>query len=308
MLSGEQLLEQAAKDGAMPSEGWPRALGVVLSRLEHIVKDEFPTPTLPPSTSAERERSATPSKPPPTEGAAAGTVPSSQETTSADKENAPPPSSSGITATTKDDKINNNPSPGPSTRALSTDPVASTDAPTTTEDPVTASSLPPELHSLYTSITSVLRKQFATDPPHTIQRLAELVLCPRAHYRFLPPYLRALDRVVSVSSATSIFPLPQAVLPASTGILNGITPTTSTTASSTSSSERGLGSDESLGGALLTPIPWLQNNNSREQRSASANGNNSELVSESTEMVDGPNGTGRIETVDVGVDTDYNCG
>lgn len=115
---------------------------------------------------------------------------------------------------------------------------------------------------------------------------------PRAHYRFLPPFLRALDRVVSVSSSTGVFPLPQAVVPASTGILNGITPTTSTTASATNA---GLGSDESLGGALLTPIPWLQ---SREARAGSANGN-SELVSESTEMVDGPNGAGRIETVSV---------
>lgn len=50
-----------------------------------------------------------------------------------------------------------------------------------------------------------------------------------------------------------------------------------------------LGSDESLGGALLTPIPWLH---SRGQN---------ELISESTEMVDGPNGAGRIETVTVGM-------
>lgn len=49
-----------------------------------------------------------------------------------------------------------------------------------------------------------------------------------------------------------------------------------------------LGSDESLGGALLTPIPWLQNR-----------GSASELISESTEIVEGPNGAGRIETVTV---------
>lgn len=49
-----------------------------------------------------------------------------------------------------------------------------------------------------------------------------------------------------------------------------------------------LGSDESLGGALLTPIPWLQ-----------GRGSQSELISESTEMVEGPNGAGRIETVSV---------
>jgi hypothetical protein len=50
-----------------------------------------------------------------------------------------------------------------------------------------------------------------------------------------------------------------------------------------------LGSDEALGGALLTPIPWLQNRGQNE------------LISESTEMVDGPNGAGRIETVTVGM-------
>lgn len=113
-----------------------------------------------------------------------------------------------------------------------------------------------------------------------MQRLAELVLEPKKRYRYLSPYLRALDRVISVSSPLNLFPLPLAVLPTTGGLLNG---TTSTTTAPT------LGSDESLGGALLTPIPWLQNRGQNE------------LVSESTEMVDGPNGTGRIETVTVGM-------
>lgn len=113
-----------------------------------------------------------------------------------------------------------------------------------------------------------------------MQRLAELVLEPKKRYKYLPPYLRALDRVISVSSPLNLFPLPLAVLPTSGGMLNG---TTSTTTAPT------LGSDESLGGALLTPIPWLQNRGQNE------------LVSESTEMVDGPNGAGRIETVTVGM-------
>lgn len=96
----------------------------------------------------------------------------------------------------------------------------------------------------------------------------------------MPSYLRALDRVVSVSSPLTVFPLPQAVLPTAGGLLNGTTSTPQTTA---------LGSDESLGGALLTPIPWLQNRGQNE------------LISESTEIVDGPNGAGRIETVTVGM-------
>lgn len=87
--------------------------------------------------------------------------------------------------------------------------------------------------------------------------------------------------MVSVSSPNTIFPLPQAVLPTATGLLNGAT--------STTSSQPLLGSDEALGGALLTPIPWLQNRGQNE------------LISESTEMVDGPNGAGRIETVTVGM-------
>ncbi|KAH9863611.1 hypothetical protein J1614_009543 [Plenodomus biglobosus] len=147
--------------------------------------------------------------------------------------------------------------------------------------PADAQSLPHDMTAFYSSIRTALSTNFAHHPPHTIQRLAELVLEPKRRYRHLPPYLRALDRVVSVSSPLNTFPLPQAVLPTAGGLLNGTTPMT--TASAT------LGSDESLGGALLTPIPWLQN---RGQ---------SELISESTEMVDGPNGAGRIETVTVGM-------
>lgn len=85
-----------------------------------------------------------------------------------------------------------------------------------------------------------------------------------------------------MSSPLSIFPLPQAVLPNTGGLLNGTTSVPNSQAAT-------LGSDESLGGALLTPIPWLH---SRGQN---------ELISESTEMVDGPNGAGRIETVTVGM-------
>ncbi|KAH3911473.1 hypothetical protein HBH56_135360 [Parastagonospora nodorum] len=142
--------------------------------------------------------------------------------------------------------------------------------------------LPQDVTNFYSTIRATLSKNFAKNPPHTVQRLAELVLEPRRKYKYLPPYLRALDRVVSVSSPLSLFPLPLAVLPTSGGLLNGTTSAINTTTPT-------LGSDESLGGALLTPIPWLQ---SRAQN---------ELVSESTEIVDGPNGAGRIETVTVGM-------
>lgn len=141
--------------------------------------------------------------------------------------------------------------------------------------------LPADVTNFYSTIRATLSKNFAKQPPHTVQRLAELVLEPKKRYKYLPPYLRALDRVVSVSSPLSLFPLPLAVLPTSGGMLNGTSAINTTTPT--------LGSDESLGGALLTPIPWLQNRGQNE------------LVSESTEIVDGPNGAGRIETVTVGM-------
>jgi hypothetical protein len=47
--------------------------------------------------------------------------------------------------------------------------------------------------------------------------------------------------VLSVSSPSTAFPLPQNTELPNGGLQNGF----------------GLGSDESLGGALLTPIPWL---------------------------------------------------
>ena len=142
--------------------------------------------------------------------------------------------------------------------------------------------IPPTTTTFYSAIRNALSKNFAKHPPHTIQRLAELILEPKRRYKYLSPYLRALDRVVSVSSPLTIFPLPQAVLPSAGGLLNGTTSIPNPQSST-------LGSDESLGGALLTPIPWLH---SRGQN---------ELISESTEMVDGPNGAGRIETVTVGM-------
>ena len=160
---------------------------------------------------------------------------------------------------------------------------------------------PPDLAAKHRSITKSLKSGFPRYPPHTVQRLAELVLSPKKHYRFLPSYLNALDRVVSVQSTTQLFPLPVASLPNSTGpgMLNGASATPATTRTAPE-----LGSDESLGGALLTPIPWLANRRDSQPSSGSSsggnsNGNDKELQTSSTEMVEGPNGAGRIETVNV---------
>ena len=159
------------------------------------------------------------------------------------------------------------------------------------------SPLPPDLLSMYTFSTRMLERDFAQSPPYTIQRLAEIVLYPRKHYRFLPAYLRALDRIVSVSSPVSDFPLPSLHTNHASGLItNGDTQTNGTT------DLNSLGSDESLGGALLTPIPWLKNNTlvPATQRTASQ-GSDGELHSTSTETIEGPYGAGSIETVTVTV-------
>lgn len=220
---------------------------------------------------------------------------SSQDSSlSADKENAPPSTPP--------------PRSGGASYNMPTTPPTSSSAPLPadeTGDP----SLPADLALLKTSIRTNLTQHFSSHPPYTVQRLAELVLRPRAHYRFLPAYLRAVDRVVTVSSPLTVFPLPQAALPATGGLLNGSTPAAAAAAAAAASTIPALGSDESLGGALLTPIPWLRSGASTSSHASSAGSqqggggssqqSQSELISESTEMVDGPNGAGRIETVSV---------
>ncbi|KAJ5983398.1 hypothetical protein N7481_005497 [Penicillium waksmanii] len=124
--------------------------------------------------------------------------------------------------------------------------------------------LPPQLAQLLSSIRSSIQSFFTSKPPHTIQRFSELILRPTAHYRTLPAYLRAVDRVISVTSDAAIFPF--------------------TTPANTNAQLNGLGSDESLGGALLTPIPWLTNasfgaegiSEMEEEDSASAQAHNIE--------------------------------
>lgn len=123
--------------------------------------------------------------------------------------------------------------------------------------------LPVLLLQLLNNITTTLRTAFSDHPPHTIQRLAELVLYPRKHYKTLPAWLRAVDRVVSVSSSADIFPLSDA--PPMVNGVNGdggggiLWNNSADTRNGSGYDSSSLGSDESLGGALLTPIPWLKN-------------------------------------------------
>lgn len=123
--------------------------------------------------------------------------------------------------------------------------------------------LPIEVIQLLEQSLKTLRTSFDKTPPHTVQRLSELVLYPTRHYRTLPAWLRALDRVVSVSSGAEIFPLSDVPPDVGNGMINGTELGGILFSNSSNETRNGydkdsLGSDESLGGALLTPIPWLK--------------------------------------------------
>lgn len=190
--------------------------------------------------------------------------------------------------------------------------------------------LPIQLAAMLGDIKSHLQT-FTKAPPHTLQRLAELVLHPHAHYRALATYLHAVDRVVQVTSGSSTYPLPEAIPDMSSMHINGVdgshdhaaasvswgNPTTganTSSASAAAAAAAAVGSDEALGGALLTPIPWLTRRSSPENGDAastssaggstgggSAGSAGAQIHSEGTETIDGPNGMGSIETVSVSV-------
>lgn len=181
--------------------------------------------------------------------------------------------------------------------------------------------LPIQLATMLNDIKSHIQT-FTQAPPHTLQRLAELVLHPRAHYRALATYLHAVDRVVQVTSGLNTYPLPLAVPDMSSMHINGIDanrdPVSMVSWNSRTTSPYNshptavaVGSDEALGGALLTPIPWLTRRSPESGDAASTSsgggstggGSNSgaQIHSEGTETIEGPNGMGSIETVSVSV-------
>lgn len=186
--------------------------------------------------------------------------------------------------------------------------------------------LPIQLATMLNDIKSHIQT-FTNAPPHTLQRLAELVLHPRAHYRALATYLHAVDRVVQVTSGLDIYPLPLAIPDMSAMQINGVdpkdpatavswhNPTTVLNGTATASNQVAVDSDEALGGALLTPIPWLTRRSpehvdavssssgagSTGGASSGGSGGGAQIHSECTETIDGPNGMGSIETVSVSV-------
>ncbi|KAK1979439.1 hypothetical protein LZ30DRAFT_726277 [Colletotrichum cereale] len=288
----EDLLRTVATGGQMDYGLWPALSQGIISRLDKIAHNEFPIPNLPTppqpiNASGQQPRLLSPL--PSSSIEPASSLPSSQD---ADKENSKPsvPSSSTV--------------PVESEAAKTTVDVSSAAA------AAAPGSLPAQIVAMLEEINSVL-STFPKYPPHTIQRLAELVLEPHRHYRHLASYLHAVDRVVHVTSGANTYPLPPAIPDMSTmtllsnGGANGQENPAAAVAwsNSTNSVASTVGTDEALGGALLTPIPWLTRRASPGSSSpASSNGGGpAEIRTESTETIDGPNGVGSIETVSVSV-------
>ena len=151
------------------------------------------------------------------------------------------------------------------------DAAGATSAPATTEAPT----MPEPAVELLAYITKHLKTTFPKYPPHSIQRLSELVVYPHQHYRYLGPYLYALERVVSVTSGNNLYPLPSELPPSQAALLNGAEDAEAGEAGKTGKAGSAAGasaesaqdwSGDSSWGALLTPIPWLRgqqpNNNS----------------------------------------------
>ncbi|RVX72627.1 hypothetical protein B0A52_04024 [Exophiala mesophila] len=239
----EKALESVANNGEMDYDKWPALIEPLLQRLNDIVYNEFPLPR----PYQNITRAAPPTSPSLSQSTPTRDPNSTTQAPSTPVRNLPPvppfPNSSATSTSHVPDSLP--PSQDPSSR-----------------DNNVLTELPTLLLQLLTGTIQTLRTSFSDKPPHTIQRLAELVLRPKAHYKTLPAWLRALDRVVSVSSPADIFPLSEAPL-----LVNGVNGDRSgggilwnnNTDARNGYDRDSLGSDESLGGALLTPIPWLRN-------------------------------------------------
>ncbi|KAI1171772.1 hypothetical protein F4777DRAFT_564254 [Nemania sp. FL0916] len=290
---------------SMDYSAWPALLPRMIARIEQIAHEEFPIPRLPPPP------------PPPLPLSAASTIPSSlpraPDSDLSDHFLAPLPSSPTDPHTSSSDPNKEN---HPVTPQRPAPPApAPAEAPST---PVALppGTLPPQLAFMLAEITSYLQTTFPKYPPHTIQRISELVLHPKQHYRSLATYLHALDRVVRVTSGLNVYPLPSTHVEIPGSLANGVLEQPSRP------SWAAPGSDEALGGALLTLIPWIRHDQrpggggaltpaaqlsqthqaqptaSAQEAAAEMEG---EVRTESTETIDGPNGVGSIETVSVSV-------
>ncbi|OTA04539.1 hypothetical protein A9Z42_0051210 [Trichoderma parareesei] len=282
--SDNDLLGRTAAGELVASEAWPALRDEILARLDKIVHDEFPIPKLPPPVPRSRyPDTRRPISPP-------SSSPAEQFADDANKENAPAqdqPAPPGATSQPR--------SSPPQQQASS----SSSSSQQQTQEP---SMLPKQLAEMVDEIKSHIAS-FKSYPPHTIQRIAELILRPRAHYKALASYLHALDRVAAVTSGTDTYPLPPPIPDMSSIQLNGDEPNDPAMAVSWSNPAAvAVGSDEALGGALLTPIPWLiRRSTPPESVGEAAAPAGAQIHSESTETIEGPNGVGSIETVSVSI-------
>lgn len=147
------------------------------------------------------------------------------------------------------------------------------------------------------ALEKLTTKHRPRSPPFTIQRLCELALYPRRQYTSLPKYLRAVNRVLSVTSERSAFPEdavdvaapPLASTSATTldmtlglvgqGLIHPPIPSTATSSafpspSASPTATRRPSASPSLSGSprsspqvvpLLSPIPWLRSSKSDTQ-------------------------------------------
>ncbi|KAJ4164882.1 hypothetical protein LMH87_006536 [Akanthomyces muscarius] len=336
------MLAKVAAGEMLELDAWPALQIDILARLEKIAHTEFAIPDLPPPHELRRSLDNG-------EHSSSSPLPqsSSQE---ADKENVPVPADGDAkdgekksdedkqpkeATTTGDDKVTvMEKVDEASTEKPDGEATAQTDAQTgaetaagnvpsesiAAEENSSTPKLPVQIAAMLSEIKSHIQT-FTQAPPHTLQRLAELVLHPRAHYRALATYLHAVDRVVQVTSGLNTYPLPPAIPDMSSMHINGVDGSEDpaslvswnnpTTTYSSSSAAVAVGSDEALGGALLTPIPWLTrrspdsgdaaSTSSGGGSTAGGSGSGAQIHSEGTETIDGPNGMGSIETVSVSV-------
>ncbi|KAJ1301985.1 hypothetical protein OPQ81_000820 [Rhizoctonia solani] len=93
---------------------------------------------------------------------------------------------------------------------------------------------------------------FDSAPPFTVQRLAELIVKPRAHYKNVGKYIRALERTLLVTSTHNDYPLDTYALETQNGAQPAIGG-----AGSVSSRASTPGPLDLARSPLFTPIPFL---------------------------------------------------
>ncbi|PNS17389.1 Serine/threonine-protein phosphatase 4 regulatory subunit 2 [Sphaceloma murrayae] len=282
MATTQELLEVAARDGSLDISEWPRVLENVLQRLHDIVYTGFPFPSTPTNTGLSTAEHVDNN----VLGASPVAAPSPSQRATQSEDAPDLDISSQLSNTNKENAVPEE--TREKAEALMGPPPSRTGVVSSQDDSGLLAPYP-DLAASYKSSIGILKTTFANSPPYTVQRLAELVLEPRRYFRFLPSFLNALDRIVSVSSSTNSFPLLQQV-PATNGIFSP---------NGEDEKANGISGDEGLGGALLTPIPWLRNTNSADD--IMTRHPEGELHSEGTETIEGPNGAGHIETVSVTV-------